>query len=178
MNAPITEICCPAWFLQTERHNDVPWWLGVHLVPSWFALMLIATWDAMTWKHFLHYWPFVLESTLSLVNSSHKGRVIRSFCGFVVAVWTNSHVSGDSRRHDAHVTSLWCTIDSEHQLPLRTGSQYIMLHPLTAWCSLFSTAVNNFNVGIESKSRHCRYTEWFFVTRRSKGPNEVWFLTK
>ena len=53
-----------------------------HVVPLMpnnpISLILLAHYDVMTWKHFLHYWPF--EGWIeSLVVSPHKRPIIWSF---------------------------------------------------------------------------------------------------
>ena len=57
-------------------------------------------------KHFLHYWPFVREIHLSLVNSPHKAQLHGALKFSLICAWTNgsvnNHNTGDLRRHRAH----------------------------------------------------------------------------
>ena len=62
--------------------------------------------DAIKWKHFPRYWPFVRGIRRSPVNSPHKGQ----WRGALVFLWStpwindwvNTHQDGDLRRHKAH----------------------------------------------------------------------------
>ena len=62
--------------------------------------------DIIKWKHFLHYWPFVLGIHQSLVNSPHKGQQCRALMFSLIRAWTNGWVNnqdtGDLRCHHAH----------------------------------------------------------------------------
>ena len=69
---------------------------------------------------FLHYWPFVRGIHRSLVDSPHKGPVIRGFDVFLdVSFWANDQISGDLRHHDTCVTSLsWYIVNIWHKLAI------------------------------------------------------------
>ena len=64
--------------------------------------------DFIKWKHFPRYCPFEWGIYLSLVGSPHKGTVTRSFVVSLLVVWsecwTNTGLTGNSRRHDGHLT--------------------------------------------------------------------------
>ena len=74
-----------------------------------FNLIFIIT-DTMIWTHFSHYCPFV-RIRLSYMNSPQTSQ----WCGALMfslmlswtICWTNSRLSGDLRRHDTHLISLW-----------------------------------------------------------------------
>ena len=62
--------------------------------------------DVIKWKHFPHYWPFVLGIHQSPVNSLHKGQWCRALIFTLICTWINSWVNnrkaGDLRCHHAH----------------------------------------------------------------------------
>ena len=62
--------------------------------------------EAIKWKHFLHYWPFVQGIHRSAVNSPHKGQWRWALNFFFWSApwingWANNHKVGDLRRHRA-----------------------------------------------------------------------------
>ena len=62
--------------------------------------------DAIKWKHFPRYWPFVRVIHRSAVNSPHKGQwrgvlVFSLICAWIKG-WVNNLEAGDLRRHRAH----------------------------------------------------------------------------
>ena len=62
--------------------------------------------DVMTWRCFLHYWPFVRGIHQSPVNSPHKGQWCEALmfsltCAWI-NVWVKNGLAGDLRRHHAH----------------------------------------------------------------------------
>ena len=62
--------------------------------------------DAIHWKHFPRYWPFVQGIQRSPVNSPHKGHwrgalTFSLICAWI-NVWVNNREAGDLRRHRAH----------------------------------------------------------------------------
>ena len=71
------------------------------------------TWLLWLWrhqmKHFPRYCPFVREIHRSLVDSPHKWTLTRTFEVSLLSVWpncwTNTRLTGNSRRHDGHLTS-------------------------------------------------------------------------
>ena len=77
--------------------------------------------DAIKWKHFPRYWPFVRRIHRSPVNSSHKvqwrGALMFSLICAWMNGWVNNRDAGGLRRHDFTLimTSLqcsrWCFIE-------------------------------------------------------------------
>ena len=62
--------------------------------------------DAIKWKHFPRYWPFVRGIHWSSVKSPHKGQwrgalMFSLFCAWING-WVNNRAAGDLRRHCAH----------------------------------------------------------------------------
>ena len=61
--------------------------------------------DAIKWKHFLRYWPFVKEIPWSSVDSSHKGQWRRALMCSLICAWTNRWANNrdvnEFRRHHA-----------------------------------------------------------------------------
>ena len=86
------------------QSNDVSHWLGANLESA------LITWHENTFRT---TGPLQGEST-----GDHRilltGPEMWSFEGFLLSAWTscwtNSHVSGDLRCHDAHVMSLYCDV--------------------------------------------------------------------
>ena len=76
--------------------------------------------DAIKWKHFPRYWPFVRGIHWSPVNSPHKGQLRGALMFPLICarinVWANSREAGDLRRHRAYydVTVMIC----HHMVPL------------------------------------------------------------
>ena len=66
--------------------------------------------DIVTWKHFLHYWPFMRRLHLSFMASVHEESIKQALMFYLVltrtSCWINSWVAGDLRWHDAHTKSL------------------------------------------------------------------------
>ena len=66
--------------------------------------------NVIKWKRILRYCPLVGGIHPSTVDSLHKRTVIRTLDVSVLLVWTkcwtNSLLTGDSRRHNGHLTSL------------------------------------------------------------------------
>ena len=62
--------------------------------------------DAIKWKHFPRYWPFVRGINRSPVNSPHKGQwrgaLMISFICTWFNGWVNNREGGDLRRHRTH----------------------------------------------------------------------------
>ena len=62
--------------------------------------------DAIKWKHFLRYWPFVQGIHWPLVNSPHKGQWCGALMLSLICAWINNWVNnreaGDLRCHPAH----------------------------------------------------------------------------
>ena len=62
--------------------------------------------NAIKWKHFTRYWPFVRGFHRSPANSSHKGQwrgdlMFPLICAWI-NVWANNREAGVLRRHCAH----------------------------------------------------------------------------
>ena len=81
----------------TERHR---WFIPLPLI------LLLLHDDAIKWKHFPRYWPFVWGIHRSPVNSPHKGQwcgglMFSSICTRINC-WVNNGEAGDFRRHCAH----------------------------------------------------------------------------
>ena len=62
--------------------------------------------DAIEWKHFPRYWPFVRGIHRSPGNSPHKGQWRGALMFSLICTWINGWVNnreaGDLRRHRAH----------------------------------------------------------------------------
>ena len=62
--------------------------------------------DAIKWKHFPRYWPFVRGIHRSTVNSPHKGQwrgaLVFSLICTGINGWVNNGEAGDLRRHLTH----------------------------------------------------------------------------
>ena len=71
--------------------------------------------DAIKWKHFRRYWPFVWGIHPSPMNSQHKGQWRGALIFSLICVWINGWVNnrdaGDLRRYRVHyggtVMNLW-----------------------------------------------------------------------
>ena len=71
--------------------------------------------DAINWKHFPRYWPFVTGIHRSPVDSPHKGQWRRAVMFSLIYVWTNgcanNRDAGDLRRPSCplwrHCNDLW-----------------------------------------------------------------------
>ena len=68
--------------------------------------------DGNTWKCYMHSWPLVKESHWSTVASPQRARDTELWRFLLLAriCRTNSRVFDYLRRHDAHMTSLWCAV--------------------------------------------------------------------
>ena len=87
------------------------WCAGVitrfHLRTS--LMRMLGLWthdDTIKWKHFPHYWPFVLGIHQSPVNSPHKGQWHGALMFSLICIWindwVNNHAGGDLRLHHGH----------------------------------------------------------------------------
>ena len=74
--------------------------------PLWWSAKEITHEDAIKWKHFPRYWPFVRGIHRSPVNSPHKGLWRRALMSLWSASWingwVNNHEAGDLRRQCPH----------------------------------------------------------------------------
>ena len=85
------------WFHQEPRLKQAWYWL---------FCMKYSHDEAIKWKHFSRYWPFVWGIHQSTVNSPHKGH----WCGALmfplicawISSWVNSVEACDLRYHRAH----------------------------------------------------------------------------
>ena len=97
-------IVLPSFFVNIHINRMTPTDTHIH---QWTRLPLVHIHhDVIKWKHFLHYWPFVLGIHQSLVNSMHWGQWHRALIFSLIYAWINSWVSnreaGDLRCHHAH----------------------------------------------------------------------------
>ena len=80
--------------------------------------------DAIKWKLFLRYWPFVWGCHRSPVNSTHKGQGRGALMFSLSCVWTNgcanNRDAGYLRRHRAHYNVT--VMDNCYQVPLEWWS--------------------------------------------------------
>ena len=62
--------------------------------------------DAIKWKHFPRYWPFVQGIPRSPVNSPHNGQWREALMFSLICAeingWVNNRKAGDLRRHHAY----------------------------------------------------------------------------
>ena len=64
--------------------------------------------NAMTWKHILHYWPFVwgIQQSPNSQRGSDAGLIFSVFLAWICSL-TNIPVACDLRCHGTHVVSLY-----------------------------------------------------------------------
>ena len=94
--------------------------------------------NAIEWKHFPRYWPFVRGIHRSPVNSSHtkdSDAELRCFLGSVpwTNIWANNGDAGDLRRHHTHydvIVMVFC----QSRSPI-TGMwhHYLPRYPTDEW---------------------------------------------
>ena len=96
------------------------------------ALTIFGAWfshdDAIKWKHFPRYWPFVRGIHRSPVNSPHKGQwrgaLMFSLIYARINGWVNKLEAGDLRRYHAHydviVMYIWWAPRSVFELQTRS----------------------------------------------------------
>ena len=94
-----------AWNMKfPELFSKLPFELSV----SWYKLIKMSCGpdDAIKWKHFPRYWPFVRGIHRSPVNSPHKGQwrgaLMFSLIWSWTSDWVNNGEAGDLRRHRVH----------------------------------------------------------------------------
>ena len=84
---------------------------------TWFVAIVERHEDAMTWKHFPHYWTFVREIHRSLADSHHKRPVTWALTFFfhvcLKNCWENSLIANDLRCHDTQFKSLQSKCSNE-----------------------------------------------------------------
>ena len=103
--------------------------------------------DVINWKHFLRYWPFVRGIHRWPVDSPHKGPVTtQTFDVTLLLVWTNgwtnTRLTGNSRRHDCHLT-----------LPQCLTFTLVIVIPVVQW----------FNIYDDQAPKGCISGEWYDV---------------
>ena len=73
--------------------------------------------DAIKWKHFPRYWPFVWGIHRSPVNSPHRGQwrgaLMFSLIYDRINGWVSNHGAGDLRFHRAHYDVIVMNIESQ-----------------------------------------------------------------
>ena len=90
-------------------------WYGCHRTSLWYVTWTVKYLhdNAIKWKHFPRYWPFVRGIHRSPVNSPHKdqwrGALMFSFICAWINGWVNNGETGDLKRTRAHygVTVMW-----------------------------------------------------------------------
>ena len=79
--------------------------------------------DAIKWKHFPRYWPFVRGIHRSPVNSPHKGQwrgtLMLSLICARINCWVNNREAGDLRRNRAHNFQGYCSAHVITQGPVK-----------------------------------------------------------
>ena len=102
------------WYPYNSSVRDAIHWLNQLLQLDWRYLQI---W----WRHHMVTGPFFARDThRSPVDSTHVGRVMRSFDVSLPLIWKscckNSRKSGHLRHRDAPVMSLLCTCYSQNAL--------------------------------------------------------------
>ena len=92
--------------------------------------------DAVKWKHFPRYWPFVRGIHRSPANSSHKGQwrgalMFSLICSWING-WVNNREAGDLKRHRTHYGVIVIYEKKDNLRP------WIMclIYPIRLWRSL------------------------------------------
>ena len=92
--------------------------------------------DAIKWKHFPRYWPFVRGIHRGPVNSPYKGQWRGALMFPLICVWINGWVNnreaGDLRRYRTHydVTLMYFFILSRNNLLNRQSNCWLFETPL------------------------------------------------
>ena len=97
--------------------------------------------DAIKWKHFPRYWPFVRD------DSPHKGQwrgalIFSLICAWING-WVNNGEAGDLRRHSTHCdVTLWmCSFERQLSHLPKDGQIHIQLIvPIQAWFGISENA--------------------------------------
>ena len=88
--------------------------------------------DAIKWKHFPGYWPFVRGIHRWPVNSPHKGQWRGALVFSLIYAWTNGWVNnwcaGDLRRYRAHCDVCLCVCFCTYLCAWRWLTHLIILH--------------------------------------------------
>ena len=98
--------CCCLFCFQTSRDFHIG---------QWTRQLKLFHDDAINWKHFPRYWPFVREINRLLVNSPHKGQWRGALMFSLICAWENGWANqkdaGNLRRHRTHydVIVVWLT---------------------------------------------------------------------
>ena len=81
-------------------------WMLIGATNKWQHMRVQKNDDVIKWKHFPHYWPFVLGIQRSPVNSPQKGQRRGALMFSLIYVWINSWIknreAGDLRHCRAH----------------------------------------------------------------------------
>ena len=81
--------------------------------------------EAIKWKYFPRYWPFMRGIHRSPVNSPHKGQWSEALKFSLICAWTNcwinNHEAGDLRRYRAHYDVIVMNLKEASCLPLVTS---------------------------------------------------------
>ena len=136
--------------------------------------------DAIKWKHFPRYWPFVRGIHRSPVNSPHKGQSRRALMFSLICAWANGWVNtreaGELRRHRAHYD---VTVMSN-----RFSLRWMMNHLPLVWWSNFRFMFLKYppvTGGFPSQRQMMRSFDVFFDhhlnQRLSKSSRRRWFET-
>ena len=89
-------------------HVMIPYWAVKYLISLVHPMLdqLIFHEDAIKWKHFPRYWPFVRGIHRSPMNSPHKGQWRGALMFSLSCAWRNCWVNNQDacvlRRHRAH----------------------------------------------------------------------------
>ena len=110
--------------------------------------------DAIKWKHFPRYWPFVQGIARSPVNSPHKGQWRGAVMFSLICFWLNGRVNkreaGDLRRYRAH-----------YDLSVMCWNKPEILRGTNKPADIDTTWYNNYSNG------PINYAYWLFITENN-----------
>ena len=93
--------------------------------------------DAIKWKHFPRYWPFVRGIHRSPVNSPHESqwRGALMFLWFMPWIngWANNREAGVLRRQHANYDVIVCLYQCQWSNPNGWVSVHVSSHMMTSW---------------------------------------------
>ena len=119
--------------------------------------------DAIKWKHFPRYWPFVRGIHRSPVNSPHKGQWRGALMFSLICAWINGWVnnggSGDLRRHRVHHD---VTVMRYHCFVLLMEMRFMVLHLVCLICDWIVTVIycDSFSFPMYQSSYVTLVIEW------------------
>ena len=94
------------WYLYRYNYRSVYLHKCNDIIDRYHMRIILVHDDAIKWKHFQRYWPFVRGIHRSPVNSPHKcqwrGALMSSLICAWISGWVNNGEAGDLRRHRAH----------------------------------------------------------------------------